>query len=339
VSHNTILTWIILLRRRIIIGIHGLENKPPKEILTQWWKFSIREGLNNIGKKTLFNFDMVYWADILHEFPQDPKVTDKKSELYLEDPYIPGKSDSYDNFTPNQLKKKLLDKFEKGIDAIFFHENSIINYEKIADMVIRNLFKDLDSYYYRMCIVPKFKGLRTRDVIRMRLADVLRKYQYREILLLAHSMGTIIAYDVLTQTVPDIHINTLVTMGSPLGFPVILKKIIHEQGRDFQKGKMTASPENIKIKWYNFSDLDDPIALNYNLSDDFQKNSRGIGPEDVLIYNNYEYKGKRDPHNMYGYLRTPEVARIINEFCTSGKILNKIKKRIVRFIGKQLYET
>ena len=39
----------------------------------------------------------------------------------------------------------------------------------------------------------------------------------------------------------------------------------------------------------------------------------------MIIYNNYEYNRKRDPHKLYGYLRAPEVAKAINEFCTSGR--------------------
>ena len=34
----------------IIIGIHGLANKPDKTTLSDWWEKSIREGLNkNVG--------------------------------------------------------------------------------------------------------------------------------------------------------------------------------------------------------------------------------------------------------------------------------------------------
>src|SRR3990172_2364239 len=193
-----------ILKRGVVIGIHGLGNKPPKELLEKWWKTSLGEGLANLGyKRTPFSFELVYWADLVHASPLDPDVTNKKSDVYLNDRYIPGKQGSYDGFSPNWIKKKLLDKLEKGIDTIFFQEKSFINYDKIADLVIRGLFKDLNLYYHHVCAVPKCKGLRARDAIRARLSDVLEKYRNRDILLIAHSMGTIIAYDVLTQAVPD----------------------------------------------------------------------------------------------------------------------------------------
>jgi len=322
-----------ILKRRIIIGIHGLANKPPKDLLEKWWKMSIREGLATIGHtKTRFSFNLVYWADLVHSLPQDPEVTDKNSRQYLEDPYVPGNPDSYKDFTPSAVKKKLLDKLEISMDKMFFQEKSFINFDKFADLIIRNLFRDMDFYYHRDCTVPKFKGLCARSAIRARLADALKKYRNRDILLLAHSMGTIIAYDVLTQNVPDVRIHSLITMGSPLGIPVIRKKILMEQGRDYSKNKQAPSPENIRYKWYNFSDLDDPIALNYNLKDDYQRNSRGVNPEDVIIYNNYEYNRKRDPHKLYGYLRAPEVAKVIHEFCTSGRpaVMQVVKSMLGR---------
>jgi hypothetical protein len=33
------------MAQTIIIGVHGLLNKPPKETLEKWWSESINEGL------------------------------------------------------------------------------------------------------------------------------------------------------------------------------------------------------------------------------------------------------------------------------------------------------
>ncbi len=30
----------------VIVGIHGLANKPDRQTLSKWWETSIREGLN-----------------------------------------------------------------------------------------------------------------------------------------------------------------------------------------------------------------------------------------------------------------------------------------------------
>ena len=304
-----------ILKRKIIIGIHGLANKPPEKLLKIWWKESIREGFDTIGKpKRPFRFTLVYWADFIHQRPQDPKEKNKKNHLFLDGPYLPGNSSVYAAFTPSNVKKRILEKLEENLDRKFFEEKSIINYDSFSNLVIRKLFKDLDFYYNKSCPVPRYADLNAMQAIRERLASVLRKHRGKEILLIAHSMGTIVSYDVLTQAVPDVKIHTFITIGSPLALPVIKKKICGEQGRDCDEHTKLPAPENIEKAWYNFSDLNDPIAINYNLADDYRMNSRGIEPIDIVIYNNYEYEGKRDAHKSYGYTRAPEVARVMRDF-------------------------
>ncbi len=324
------------MKKKIIIVIHGLSNKPEKQLLEKWCKASIREGLRTIDRRgTPFTMKLVYWADLMHEHPQSPEETRKRSDAYLDDPYLPGDPDLYAAFSPSNLKRKLLDKLEKKIDKVFFEEGSFINFEKFASILVRNLFKDLDFYYHRDCPVTRFRGILARDAIRMRLAEVLRKYSDRSILLIAHSMGTIISYDVLTQATPDVDIDTFITIGSPLGMPLILKKIMIEQGRDIKKERESVTPENIRTAWYNFSDLDDPVAINYNLADDYRPNKAGIAARDVIVYNNYENDGDRSPHKLYGYLRAPEVANVIYNFCVTGwpAFMVAIRRGIGRLFG------
>ena len=52
---------------KVIIGIHGLGNKPPKSVLEEWWKLSIEEGFKKMGKPiSPFKFELVYWADVMY---------------------------------------------------------------------------------------------------------------------------------------------------------------------------------------------------------------------------------------------------------------------------------
>ena len=55
----------------VIVGIHGLANKPERQVLADWWERSIREGLaKNSGVRGAdFEFHMVYWADLLYKYP------------------------------------------------------------------------------------------------------------------------------------------------------------------------------------------------------------------------------------------------------------------------------
>ncbi|MBT3756126.1 MAG: hypothetical protein HOG24_07610 [Candidatus Cloacimonetes bacterium] len=298
--------------KNIIIGIHGLKNKPPKEILADWWKSSIIDGLNNIGLQNVeFDFELVYWADLEYFIPLDPKNTDSKDSSYIEHPYAPICKPESNEKEP-RIKRKILDKLEDGLDKIILQEEKISGIEKIVDSTVRRMFTDLDVYYHGFCKVDE-KQI-AKQTFRDRLIEVLQKYRYDRILLIGHSMGSIISYDTLTQDVPELKVDTFITIGSPLGFPLIIKKILMEQKLEINYNAKPPTPNNILSGWHNFSDLDDKITMNYDLADDYSQNRHNIKPVDVIINNTYEYNGQNNPHKVYGYLQNEEVAKVIGEF-------------------------
>ncbi len=301
-------------KRKIIIGIHGLENKPPLDLLDRWWRDSMKEGLARIGRPAgKFNFELVYWADCFYERPQDPSVTDRKDPYFLDDPYIPSDKPVSD-FKPSVIKKKVLDFVEKQLDNLFFDEKRGMQFEKITNFIVQRLFRDLDVYYHKNCVTARYATQKAKETLREELAKTLRKHRRKEIMLISHSMGTIISYDVLSHVVPDLEIDTFITIGSPLGLPLIMKKIFEERGLAFKRGALAPTPDSIGGRWLNFSDLSDPVAANYNLSDDYAPNSRGVGPVDCIIENDYVLDGKVRPHKLYGYLRAPTVSWAIYSF-------------------------
>jgi hypothetical protein len=300
---------------KVIIGIHGLGNKPPIHILQKWWEMSIGDGLKAIHHPfPPQNFNLVYWANFIYPEPLDLKEQDKEHPLFLEDPYTP--EVEIQEGEPEPLQKRIRDYLEKQLDKLLLNEDLTINFSSITDFIIEHFFHDLDVYYSSNLNDENRSNFLVREAIREKLAATIRKHQHDEILLVAHSMGSIIAYDVMTQLVPDISIDTLVTCGSPLGIPVIMSKIRAEQK---DENKPLSVPENITRRWYNLSDLGDRVAINYNLADDFQKNSLGISIIDKQVHNTYEYGGKKNPHKSYGYLRTPEMAEILYNFLCRGK--------------------
>jgi len=118
--------------------------------------------------------------------------------------------------------------------------------------------------------------------------------------------------------------------------PPVMIKILAEQGKKPKKHITVKTPENIVHAWYNFSDLKDKVATDYNLSDDYEANSRGIRAIDKIVVNNYEYQGEPNPHTVYGYLRTPEVAHVIHTFLNAGrpKASTRLLDRIDRVMDK-----
>lgn len=312
---------------KIIIGIHGLGNKPPFNILHKWWEMSIADGLMAINHPfPLNNFNLVYWANHIYPEPLDIKEKEIEHPLFLEDPYSP--DGKIERAKPEPLQKRIRDYLEKQIDKLLLNEDLTINFSSISDFIIHHFFHDLEIYYSSNLSNENRSNYIAREKIRENLAETLRKHKNDEILLIAHSMGSIVAYDVITQIVPDIKIDTFVTCGSPLGIPVIMNKIKAEQKN---KEQPLSVPENITRRWYNLSDLGDRVAINYNLADDYYKNSTGISIIDKQVHNTYKYDDKKNPHKSYGYLRTPEMSEIVYTF------LRRSRSPLSVWLTEQLY--
>jgi hypothetical protein len=328
---------------KVIIGIHGLGNKPSKKTLEDWWVKSILEGLEGIDKnKFNINFELIYWADVLNEKPLDETIIDEEDLYYVKEKYKPAP----ENFIPTShpIRKKLLGFLEKQMDKIFLNEDLTINYSFISDLIIHKYFKELEIYYNEECYDKNNIKCAAKVIIRNRVVEVVQKYRNDEILLIAHSMGSIIAYDVLTFILPEIKIDTFVTMGSPLGLPIIMSKIPIEQNIRLPIKEKLETPPGVQRNWYNFSDLEDKVAINYDLGDDYNNNSNGVKATDVIVNNNYEIDGERNPHKSYGYLRVPEFSEALFEFLNRreikpGKWLFDHSKNIYERLNKLLKNT
>ncbi|MBN2420023.1 MAG: hypothetical protein JXL81_11605 [Deltaproteobacteria bacterium] len=304
---------------RVIIGIHGLGNKPPAKVLEIWWKASIREGLKRVGKPVkLFNFKMAYWSDCFYDTPMNSAIRDVKSPYYIDEPYVRDNK-IQDEERPSDLRKKILLNLEAGMEKLFLNQDLTVNYSSINDFIIHHFFSDFEKYYKADCIQSSEGNQRARDIIDARLADLLYKNRRNKILLIAHSMGSIIAYHVLTEILPSVQVDTFVTIGSPLGLPVIKSKIVAERRTKSSERFQLKTPENIISNWYNLADLKDKIAIDYNLSDDYGKNSRNVGVTDIIVNNRYKYRNNKNHHKSYGYLSTVEMAKIICNFIKSDR--------------------
>lgn len=298
---------------KIIIGIHGLGNKPPKDDLENWWLEAICEGLKNIDRfRFKPNFEIVYWADIINDKPLNKLITDPQNPYFLDEPYTPS-SDLIDT-KPHTTRQKLLGFLEEQMDKLFLNEDLSSNFEFVSDIIFKKYFKELEIYYAEKPDINDKNYKSIKDIIRSRLADIIKKHKGKEIMLVAHSMGTIIAYDVCNFIVPNISIDTFVTMGSPLGIPIIVSKIAEEFKEFNPKISKLTTPNNIKCNWSNFSDIEDNVALNYNLHDDYEKNNSNIKVVDALVNNDYAVNGEPNPHKSYGYLRTPEFSNLLADF-------------------------
>ena len=269
----------------IIIGIHGLSNKPPAEALKQGWEAAMLEGLQKNTGTLLnpgdLNFVSVYWADVMYDRPDD------NAELYRE--ALPG--------TLRRDRDNWWDQFRawasSSIDDVIDRWRQEYGVDEVAEEVLQLKLRDLSRYYEEPQINSRLQA---------RLSDQILEHRNRRIIVVAHSMGSIIAYDVLhqLQNNPTIAIDHFITIGSPLGLPYVKAQAIEANDGP------PRTPENVKA-WVNFADRRDPVSIDTHLSDDYGANQEVIRVQDDLVMN--DWGGIH--HKSYGYLRTPEFSEYL----------------------------
>ena len=301
---------------KVIIAIHGLRNKPPKELLEKWAKMAIEEGLMNVGSKIqLPKFELVYWADILYDKPLSPYEEDEKSPYFLDEAYKP-------NFEKAERKShiiriKVLKLIKKILYKIFLTKKYKLRFPSLSKKFLHTNFRDLEVYFAENCDKISNNDCESREQINKRLIDILKKHHNNQVFLVAHSMGSIIAFDVLSFIARETIINTFVTIGSPLGAPFVVSRIAKLSKNNNEGYIKLQTPEAVYKNWYNFSDVRDNIAIDYELADDFTENSKGVRVIDKLVTNTYKMDKVSNPHKSFGYLRTPEFIKCLTEFIES----------------------
>jgi len=155
------------------------------------------------------------------------------------------------------------------------------------------------------------------DIARQTLQEPLQRAADagRPVLLLAHSMGSVIAYDALWQMSQesdrDDSVHLLVTMGSPLGQKVIQRNLL-----GYTQSGRARYPANI-LDWVNLAAIGELTAIDMTLSNDFgEMVDLGLvaGIDDRTMYNYYHMDGELSVHAEYGYLVNEVTARIVRDW-------------------------
>ncbi|MEM7222429.1 MAG: alpha/beta hydrolase [Pseudomonadota bacterium] len=261
---------------------------------------------------------MIYWADLLYSAPSHYNEDMSFDQLYSDEPYIeatPGALKSYDDGVLDGLRALIQD----AAGGIVDQTRRAFDLDFLAKFFLDKVVRDLSFYYDEDQKIKDRNGaLRlARAVLMDELASTLKPLKGREIMVIAHSMGSIIAYDVLRdlgRVDKTFEVANLVTIGSPLGFPTVKANVLKE--REGYAGKEAVRTPTIVTKdWTNFSDKKDPVAFDTHLNDDYGPNAKKIQVNDDLVSNDYVGRsGKANHHKSYGYLRTPEMSEYIAKF-------------------------
>jgi hypothetical protein len=267
--------------------IHGIANKPPKDILLRNWEDSLAAGgldLAAIGAST----SMVYWADVMYEKPEETETSfesvdeglgtvEEDEELAWID-NLPDEekasvqrmresmnfdmpSPGEDDFTPAEP--------DKGKESLTFEAIPLPWF--IKRRVMKSLLRDVHHYLFNAVSSPRTgESYRVQEEIRSRFVNQLKvdaaANNDGKHVVVSHSMGTVISYDCLKNVSECQGVDAYMTVGCPLGMSEV-----HD---NFKPGyaKQNAFPAaKVTGNWVNVYDRFDPVAFDARLANDYQK--------------------------------------------------------------------
>lgn len=223
-----------------------------------------------------------------------------------------------------------------GIDSLLRQETaSQVDKSDAASFRLRFLRAIYSAADYLPFLIPHFADenleLQLRDLRRYvkneyDIADQVRRMvkvplraaakAARPVLLIGHSMGSVIAYDALWQLSRppgEASVDTFLTMGSPLGQRYIQTRLLGSK-----QTRWPRYPSNI-ARWINLSAVGELTAIDRKLQNDFgvmQELGLLESFEDHEIYNWFRMGGELNVHAEYGYLANPVTARIVADWFT-----------------------
>ncbi len=306
-----------------IIFIHGRDIKPPKKELRALWFDAVRSGLlRDYGQSAvdLFNSissneDFVYYGKLSNKFLNEAKGVSIPDEIgtrrdALEELKEYKKQDFnetiYDSLPGKDAVKELLADSFSGLLSFF----------GVGSFLIARVAPDIEHYW------NPWSEFGSR--VRYKLTTVLRSAFNAgdEIMLVSHSLGTMISYDNLWKFThygeyrddyAGKKVDLWVTLGSPLGDENVKR---HLKGST-NKGHIKY-PGNIR-KWVNISAEDDYVSHDNDVRDDYHEMvDLGLLEEPIEdiypIYNLTVRKNQSNPHSSIGYLIHPEFTKLLFEW-------------------------
>lgn len=310
---------IAALRARTVVYVHGIGNKPPPSVLKCQWD------------KAIFGFDLAersrlaYWVN--REYYPDPEGGSCASgDVTALETAPTGVGLSVER---HMAAVSLADETaavagrmaeEPELRAIAERMMAVLDAPAAAPAAAAAELAELARRGPRARILPLPRAVRewiTRQLVRAFLRDV-RDFFYDEakreamaeslrerlrvgggpFVVVAHSQGTMIAYDVLSRLDPaEFQVPLFVTVGSPLGVQEVQDQLRRITGR-LEVPACVGS-------WLNAADPTDPVAADGSLSGEY--GAPGL-VNDLVVHN---LDAPRHPHSGSGYLGHPDVYPVV----------------------------
>lgn len=182
--------------------------------------------------------------------------------------------------------------------------------ELLAGKLTRAFLRDVNDYLFRA---------ERREAMKQSVRE--RLGAGGNFVMVAHSQGSMIAFDILHELDPArYHVPLFVTIGSPLGMQEVQDR--------FKSWKVPLETPPCVGRWVNVADMLDPVAIDSDLTGDY---AGGLENHNRFFLNP---DSPRHPHSGTGYLRTNWVRQPVME--AVGRAFGQVIAPVV--VAKDLVE-
>ena len=301
------------MSHRHIIYVPGKNPKPPSDQHRDMLWRALVEGVHRIDPrisddltKHADNFKLISWNYLYYQ----SRVNDSNQEKWVEELIHKKEATERDIREAKAWKHKLDKALYKAIDQL----PSLV---QVLPRNARLTAEELDRYFKNDDNIASL----VREQLKQELRPLLENGH--KVLLIGHSLGSVISYDSLWALSQLEHlpgkIDMFLTIGSPLGMNYVQKRLLGHKYKDHDK----KYPSNIR-NWVNISAVGDITPLDRNFSDDYKgmlkpENTQSITDHSKGIYNFFRDEEGLNFHRSYGYLVNPAVGNVIADWWAAHK--------------------
>lgn len=266
-----------------ILGVHGVGNydeSASDDDRVTAWSGHLRSGFG-AGPVPEFDLAVAYYAPALHlARRQGEGVLDDLSDdeqravwAWLEAQGLPEAAIQGRGTKP---LRQWLEWFARKFDLD----------SRLAEKFVMRFFPEVCTY-----LDPRHADLRAQA--RQIVAQAIEDHQPQVIL--AHSLGSIVTYEVLWQN-PEQQVDLLVTLGSPLAMPTVVYDRLDPSPRD----RPARKPPGV-ARWVNIADPGDVVSILRPIGRYFEGVDQDLDPSIHVA----------DCHFARHYLSSPTLAAVI----------------------------
>jgi hypothetical protein len=288
------------MKEPAIIYVPGIKPKPPAaEHRAALWR-CLLDGVRRADPEAAADmgrhpgcFTVVSWAHVFYETQRDLALDQPGIERVLAMPG-PAAQDLREARSPGRRLKRLLYLLSDAFPPLF---------DLVGDPNMRATLADTRRYFAN----EGGAALKVRQMVADALLEAWRAD--RRVLLAGHSLGSVIAFDVLWElshrfAVPE-QVDLFLSIGSPLGLRFVRERLLGARERGRRR-----YPGNIR-RWVNLAAVGEMTALDRRMADIWgEMRDLGLVGEisDRLDLQTY-YRGPEglNVHKCYGYMVNPVV--------------------------------